>query len=204
MKKISAIMLVLITSLTTYGQSKRAEKGYYYDKKGNKHEGMFVYHVNRIRGEADYLEEYKNGKKVKDQKLNTETVESFVLKSDSFTVVKDFTVGNGMSKSSIPHGFAKVICSGVLNLYSYRAIPQGSTGGYTAGAEVYLIRVEGTDDYETINRSLGMKKELSKVSDLMVDNKELAEKISNLKNNKELMANIEKYVRKYNTWKLEN
>ena len=59
-KKISLVLIVLISSLTTFGQAKKAQKGYYYDKSGVKHEGEFVYKIGRT-SEMGYLIEYKNG-----------------------------------------------------------------------------------------------------------------------------------------------
>lgn len=198
MKKLITVALLLIFGITSYGQAKKAVKGYYFDKSGTKHSGNFVYKAQptTLGGE---LIEYINGKKVKKQNLDVNNVKSFVLGTDSFFVAKNLTIGNSLSRSKVEKGFVKVIKVGYINLYSYKFEPQ--QGPKT---DVCLIQVDGKSRIETINRSMSMKKEFEKVAAVMEGRKDLATKVEEIRVNRNMFDDLANIIEDYNTWKASN
>lgn len=134
MKKILVGVLLLIA---ISGYSQTWTEGYYYDKSGEKHAGM-IKHFPRAGFDSGpdnsiYFRTSENDKSIH---LTSEDISAFVIKSDSFCIVKDFSIN---PFAHYTHDFAKVIIPGKLSLLLHYTTIAYNTTPYTS----YLVSKDG-------------------------------------------------------------
>lgn len=97
---------------------------FYYNKDGKKTEGLLTLVVNdfdkKIKGAWAVM--YKQSKRGEKTKYTTQDICCFVIKEDSFAVIKNITarVDDGLiTPPTYAMDFAKVVETGKINLYEY-------------------------------------------------------------------------------------
>jgi len=145
LKNLALLSLVLtFTSVALAQQSESFGPGHYYTKDGVKRSGLlrFNYGGNLFtdKSDGDCSLTFKTDKKAKKEKFTTNDICCFVIKKDSFAIIKNFKL-NAFAK--YPQDFAKVIEMGKISLYMYYAtVNQGQFGVVTVTD--WVIEKDGT------------------------------------------------------------
>lgn len=143
MNKYCLLTAMLTFIITVHAQFR---EGYYYDKENNKVTGFIKLHYGTTvtnGKDGGYCEiSFKPTEDSKSILLNTIDMNSFVIGTDSFALIKDFYVDDN---THFKQDFAEVIEAGKLNLYKYNSTVNFTN--YTKTIPIWLIGSEGKIDY---------------------------------------------------------
>ncbi|MFT5666198.1 MAG: hypothetical protein ACI9DK_000376 [Vicingaceae bacterium] len=206
--KAFLVLSFFIVSTLSYGQQfqrfgQTPLEGYYWDFQGNKHEGKLQVYCTTQMGAGTTIKFLETGNKK--QKLTKKQVKSFVMGSDSFALIQNFSPSKLAYYSA---DFAKVVKVGAINLYLHKRRVTQSTGYYGTGmgtgfanilTETYVVRKNGRYSYIAIfNKKSFTDSFLPLIADFPV----LHAKASAMKPRKRL-SSLWSLIREYNDFKIE-
>ena len=141
-KYLSAIGILMLFA----DSNAQFKKGYYYDKENNKVPGLIKLHygatlVNKKSdGYCDIT--FKETDDGKHTRFTTTDINSFVIGSDSFAIVRDFYMD---AYTHFGQDFAEVVETGKINLYRYYTTINFTN--YTKTMTVWLVEKNGKINY---------------------------------------------------------
>lgn len=146
MNRIVALLIMSLVASTAFAQ--KYTPGYYYTKSGEKVDGLLRF--NFIAGIVDDKSDgkcsvsFKKSKKDDKTVLTTRDICCFVIKGDSFAIIKDIEPKAGLFNSTYPQDFAKVIEVGKINLYKYYSFISNGQFSYTL--EEWIVERDGKQE----------------------------------------------------------
>jgi uncharacterized beta-barrel protein YwiB (DUF1934 family) len=166
-------------------------QGAYYTHEGQRIEGLIQHnYFARFSDGPDNYINFKETSDSKKKKLTTKEVKSFVIGSDSFVIIKHFTIN---SFAYYEEDFVKIIKTGNLNLYLHY-----STGG--SGNTFFLVSnyILEKDAKLVVMRKRSFK---DNYKNLFGDDVDLVKKIED----KSLTyKDLDVIVDEYNNWYIES
>ena len=192
MKLKSLLLLFLLSPLLLISQGR--EKGYYYDKNNKKVEGEIKVKGNYLGGGSKLVMYLPNGQK---QKLKPDLITSFVMGTDSFAVIKNFSAGG---VSHFDSDYAIVLDTGKINLYEHQSRVIKSRSDFVGGTypsfetrRVLVINERGTDRFFGIYNKFQVEEYLLP----LINDPKLRLKMSEVKK-RNLLYELSALVREYN------
>ncbi|AHM59620.1 hypothetical protein D770_06785 [Flammeovirgaceae bacterium 311] len=172
--------------------------GRYYDNSGNRHDGFIKYKYNNKR--KIYFRAGPNEKAIS---LRPDDLKSFVVKADSFMVLRNFYLDRKKPGGRMPADFAKVVEPGPLTLVRHYSIQKSDYYGYAAPTAGNYVGIEGVKTYYLVSLPSNAVTVVNFDRDLFKTNMasffsgvpEIAEKI---RNGKYLWEDMPEVVRLYN------
>ena len=179
--QLTGILMIITSSI--YAQ--KWKEGYYFDNQGVKHVGLIDHLFSAHWDDGpDNSIHYKSTKKSKKTHLTTNEVSSFVIESDSFSIVKDFSLN---SMGNYEEDFAKVLVTGELILYKHYTT--GGTGTTKMNFTSYLV--QKNEKLIVIRNYLQLR---DRLPELISDAPDLISKIKNkIYNKKDLPIIVKEY-----------
>jgi len=183
------LFLFIIVQLLIFETKAQFKEGYYYDKDNTKIIGLLDFRyggsILTNKSDGDCFVMFRATEDSKKLKLKPTDITSFVIGTDSFTTLKNFSIN---AYVTYPMDFVKVLDTGRINLYAYYAIKPESN--YSSLVIIWLVEKNGEVEYLNRGRFKNMF-----IDDYINDCPELVEKIKN----KELKyKDIKKIVDEYN------
>jgi len=111
------ISFLLVTFSTQIASLKSFQNGYYYTREGTKISGLIEFHraTFSVFGSKKSNIRFKENEEAKLVKLTADDISSFVIGSDSFSIVYNIKINSASGEYA--RDFAKVIMTGRVNLF---------------------------------------------------------------------------------------
>ena len=149
----NSILLIILLGLCNLTKSQESnfkivgeekKPGYYWDKKGIKHQGNLELQFSTVYGKGTTVRFYQNGKK--QARLGNKEMESFIYGKDSFALVHNIQLND---ETIYDTDFAQVLETGTINLYQHwhkKLRYYGASGPPKIILEtIYLVKLKAND-----------------------------------------------------------